>query len=59
MSETNDERCETCRFMVERKRTFHECRRLPPIRLSAFESTWPMVYLDNWCGEYQPRGTTK
>lgn len=30
-----------------------ECRRFPP---AAPDGRFPLVYLDDWCGEWRPRG---
>lgn len=59
-----DPNCGTCRFanveMGDDEPVF-QCRRFPPQIGGVVESeqalgqSWPTVYIEDWCGEHQPR----
>ena len=54
----SDFRCET--ITSTRTHTAILCRRHAP-RMAMLEGQsdgWPIVYAENWCGEYQPRKET-
>ena len=49
--------CETCRFRgpgPEIRKEF-ECHRYPPQFGSEDDDCWPMVCINDWCGEHQPK----
>jgi hypothetical protein len=56
----SQQRCDECRFMVPENGTeTGECRRYPPQIIDdaddagRYTSVFPVVLLDEWCGEYQ------
>lgn len=60
------ETCQTCRFMQQESPTKKTCRRYPPQTLQVgaddhldISSMFPVVYSDEWCGEYQSGPTRK
>ena len=58
------ERCETCRFLesIDGKIEPGYCKRYPPrtsdalLLLNAMSDIQPVVWSNDWCGEWQPIG---
>ena len=45
--------CSTCVYADSSKSNARICRRYPPISSEGLRG-WPIVYSDDWCGEYLP-----
>lgn len=65
-------KCETCRWLGNRSKYADaginddggfQCRRRSPVAtggmMSAANTMWPLVTLDDWCGEHSPREQEK
>ncbi len=55
---TDRQECHNCRFMVKDKAhddygMYAECRRHAPKMLDTNNATWPMVYVGDWCGDWE------
>ena len=53
--------CATCRFNGGRYAfpgtETVKCVRYPPVAINPENTEWPMVYLTDWCGEFEERVT--
>lgn len=63
LRETANECCEACRFLGRSEhwhtmglRSGPACRRSAPIIGDNGTAEWPLVAIDDWCGDYEPRG---
>ncbi len=56
MGRNMERKCETCRFAVKSPREkMFRCRRYPPLD-PEYRGGFPLVYRQNWCGEWAPPG---
>lgn len=50
-----ERRCDRCSyFQVITAYTIGECRQFSPETGGEFEQKWPIVYVDDWCGQFSP-----